>query len=141
MVSNQDKILALTMGLPSSYNTVIINFNSTPSDQLTLSHVISCLLNEEVHQISGSKLSDNNDAEEVQDEAMAVIGQDSGGQQAGGGNPSDVICFFCDKKGHYKSDCPNRLAWEKVKKKNGLKDHIVAFLDENNEDSDGVRFF
>ena len=140
-VSDQDKILALTMGLPSSYDAVIINFNSTPSDQLTLSHVISHLLNEEVHQISGSKPSDNNDAEEVQDEAMAVIGQGSRGQQAGGGNPSDVICFFCNKKGHYKSDCPDRLAWEKAKKKNGLKDHTVTFLDEDNEDSDGVGFF
>ena len=140
-VSDQDKILALTMGLPSSYDAVIINFDSTPSDQLTLSHVISRLLNEEVRQISGSKPSDNNDAEEVRDEAMAVIGQGSGGRRAGGGNPSDVICFFCDKKGHYKSDCPDRLAWEKAKKKNGLKDHTVAFLDEDDEDSDGVGFF
>ena len=50
-VGNQDKILALTMGLPSSYNAVIINFDATPSDLLTLSHVISCLLNEEICQI------------------------------------------------------------------------------------------
>ena len=37
------------MGLPSSYDAVIINFNLTPSDQLTLSDIISHLLNEEVH--------------------------------------------------------------------------------------------
>jgi len=70
-VSDQDKILALTMGLPSSYDAVIINFDSTPSDQLTLSHVISCLLNEEVRQTSGSQPSDDKDTEESRDEAMA----------------------------------------------------------------------
>jgi hypothetical protein len=74
-VSDQDKILALTMGLPPLYDAVIINFDSTPSDQLTLSHVISRLLNEEVRQISGSQPSDPNDtSEEVRDEAMAVTG-------------------------------------------------------------------
>jgi hypothetical protein len=140
-VSDQDKILALTMGLPSSYDAVIINFDSTPSDQLTLSHVISCLLNEEVRQTSGNPPSDDNDREEPRDEAMAVVGQGSGGRRAGGGNQSDVICFFCNKKGHYKSDCPDRLAWEKAKKKNGSKEYTAAVLVEDEEyfdDSDGV---
>ncbi|KAK0193051.1 hypothetical protein F5146DRAFT_901308, partial [Armillaria mellea] len=39
-VSDQDLILTLTMGLPSSYENVIINFDMTPPDQLTLSNVI-----------------------------------------------------------------------------------------------------
>ncbi len=67
IVNDQDKILALTMGLPSTYDAVIINFDSTPTDQLTLTHVISRLLNEEVRQLSG----DRSDAE-IQDEAMVV---------------------------------------------------------------------
>ena len=29
---------------------------------------------------------------------------------------SEVLCFFCNRKGHYKSDCPERKAWEKSKK-------------------------
>ena len=75
-VSDQDKNLALTMGLPSSYDAIIINFNSTPSNQLTLSHVISRLLNEEVHQILGTQSSNPGNALEVHhdDEAMAVQG-------------------------------------------------------------------
>ena len=75
-VSDQDKILALTMGLPSSYDVVIINFDSTPSDQLTLSHMISCLLNEEVCQILGTQSSSPSSAPEVHhdDKAMAVQG-------------------------------------------------------------------
>ena len=50
-VSGQDKIIALTMGLPPSYNRVIINFNPTLSGILTLKNIISCLLNEEVPQL------------------------------------------------------------------------------------------
>jgi hypothetical protein len=43
-VSNQDIILTLTIGLPSSYDAVIINFDSTPADQLMLDNVIAHLL-------------------------------------------------------------------------------------------------
>ena len=49
-ISNQDKILVLTMGLPLLYNPVIINFDVSPSKLLTLNNVIACFLNEEVHQ-------------------------------------------------------------------------------------------
>ena len=143
-VSDQDKILALTMGLPSSYDAVIINFDSTPSDQLTLSHIISRLLNEEVRQISGTQPSNPGDAsEEVHDEAMAVQG---GGRRAGGGNQSEVVCFFCDKKGHYKSNCPERLAWESSKAKKGTKGNIAAafkedFFVEDDSDEEAGGFF
>src|SRR6202023_24965 len=51
-VTDQDRILALTMGLPSSYDAVIINFDSTPADQLTLNNVTVRLLNEELRQSS-----------------------------------------------------------------------------------------
>jgi len=137
-VSDQDKILALTMGLPSSYDAVIINFDSTPSDQLTLSHVISRLLNEEVRQTSGQPSNPDDTSEEVRDEAMAVTGR--GGRRAGGGTASDVVCFFCDKKGHYKSDCPDRLAWEKAKTKKGSKEYTAVVFEED-FDEDGVGFF
>jgi hypothetical protein len=139
-VSDQDKILALTMGLPSSYDAIIINFDSTPSDQLTLSHVISRLLNEEVRQTSGQPSNINDTSEETRDEAMAVTG--CGGRRAGGGTPSDVVCIFCDKKGHYKSDCPDRLAWESSKKK-GSKEYAAAVFNEDEQDfdEDGVGYF
>jgi hypothetical protein len=116
-VAEQDKILALTMGLPIAYDAVIINFDSTSPDQLTLSHVISRLLNEEVRQL-GNENSTNPEAT-TNDEAMAVTSVGAKGRRSGvkattTGNP-DVTCYFCDKKGHYKSECPERLAWEKSK--------------------------
>jgi hypothetical protein len=53
-VTDQDKILALTMGLPTSYDDVIINFDSTAPAELTFQSVITRLLNEETRQLSGS---------------------------------------------------------------------------------------
>jgi hypothetical protein len=29
---------------------------------------------------------------------------------------ADVMCYFFDEKGHYKSDCLERKAWKKLKK-------------------------
>ena len=55
-VANQDKILAITMGLPSSSDNVIINFDSMSPETLTLDLVITCLLNEEVWQITAAPL-------------------------------------------------------------------------------------
>jgi hypothetical protein len=54
-VSDQDIILALTMGLPATYVAVIINFDVTPTESLTLDHVITCLLNEETCQVSSNE--------------------------------------------------------------------------------------
>jgi hypothetical protein len=43
-VTDHDKILALTMGLPTSYDAVIINFDSTAPAELTIQSVITRLL-------------------------------------------------------------------------------------------------
>jgi hypothetical protein len=40
------------MGLPESYNHVIINFDTTPMDHLNFEHVVTHLLNEETQQNS-----------------------------------------------------------------------------------------
>lgn len=128
IVNDQDKILALTMGLPATYDAVIINFDSTPTDQLTLAHVISRLLNEEVRQLSGDR-SDT----ETQDEAMAVTQRR---RTTGARQNSEIICFFCDKKGHYKSDCPEKLAWEKTKEKRA--ETAAAVFSDSDDDEDLV---
>jgi len=52
-VSNEDIILALTLGLPSSYEPFIISLDTTPSDQFTLDYVIVRLTNEEAQQQHG----------------------------------------------------------------------------------------
>ena len=48
-VSDEDTILALTMGLDKLYDLFIISINTTPPNQLTLNYIFSCMLNKEVH--------------------------------------------------------------------------------------------
>ena len=103
-IINQDKILAITMGLPPSYDNVIINFDSMSPDTLTLNLVITCLLNEEVWQTTLTLIKQ----EDHGDKAMAVF------------RTREIVCYFCDAKGHYKSDCPEKKAWEKSKAKKGV---------------------
>jgi hypothetical protein len=110
-VSDQDRILALTMGLPSSYDAVIINFDATEPNSLTLNHVITRLLNEETRQIAIAP----NSSIPAYDEAMIAFGTGKGRGSKGTRVNPDVVCYFCEKKGHYRSECPERLAWEKSK--------------------------
>ena len=108
IVTNQDKILAITMGLPPSYNNVIINFDSMSPDTLTLDLVITRLLNEEVRQITQPLLTSvkQEDSDEAMTASCAKL------------PATEIRCHFCNGKGHYKSDCPERKAWEKSKKLN-----------------------
>jgi hypothetical protein len=77
---------------------------------LTLNLVITHLLNEEVRQITSAPLVKEEDQIKTEDldDAMAVSRAKA---------ISEVLCFFCDTKGHYKSDYPERKAWEKLKSK------------------------
>jgi hypothetical protein len=125
-VTDQDRILALTMGLPSSYDAVIINFDSTPADQLTLNNVIVRLLNEESRQ--ASQLEPNE--KRVENTALAVTSPKPK-PAVKTSNSADITCFFCDGKGHYKLECPEKVQWEKSKKKN-----FAGCVEECSDDED-----
>lgn len=127
VVTDQDKILAFTMGLPPSYDPVIINFDATPPDQLSVEHVISRLLNEETRQLSSATPAAPTDPI---DEAMAVTTARQ--------TPTAAACFFCDKKGHFKSNCPEKLAWETAKKKRGVDAGGTSAAVEFDSDSEGA---
>ncbi|KAF7370043.1 CCHC-type domain-containing protein [Mycena sanguinolenta] len=122
-VTAQDQILAMTMGLPPSYAAVIINFDATPPEQLTVNHVITRLLNEETRQSSDP--ASHSSPDNPVDEAMAAV--------ATRRDPADVACFFCDKKGHFKSNCPEKTAWEAAKRRK--KSDTAAMVED--ADSDG----
>ncbi len=105
-VTDQDKILALTMGLSPSYDAVIINFDSTAPADLTFQSVITRLLNEETRQSSSSASGPRNvDTVQVKSEENVAFAANSHGSRV------DVVCHFCDKKGHYKSTCRERQKW------------------------------
>jgi hypothetical protein len=127
-VTAQDQILAMTMGLPPSFDAVIINFDATPPEQLTVNHVITRLLNEETRQSSSTDSpSSTND---TGDEAMAVT--------AARRDLALTACFFCDKRGHFKSDCPEKAAWEAAKRKKIVGTAAMAAEVECDSDSEGA---
>ena len=135
-VSDQDRILALTMGLPNSYDAVIINFDATPPDQLTLNHVIARLLNEETRQESNTATGDDT---EVKGEALAVTEKTRRTRAPADNAHADITCYFCGEKGHYRSDCPERKEWEKTKgkgKKLGVA--AVAWNSDSDDENDGT---
>ncbi|KAJ7314484.1 hypothetical protein DFH08DRAFT_972881 [Mycena albidolilacea] len=100
VVTDQDKILVFTMGLPTTYEAVIINFDATPPDALTVEHEMR-----EQSSTSSTPTDTDHDPNNVAFAARRIVAS------------GDHNCYFCDKKGHFKSDCPERLRWEQSKKK------------------------
>ena len=54
-------------------------------------------------------------------------------------NASNIICFFCDGKGHYKSECPKRKEWERSersKEKNDSENgkEAAGLVEEDSDD-------
>ncbi|KAE9407200.1 hypothetical protein BT96DRAFT_809726 [Gymnopus androsaceus JB14] len=128
-VSKQDVILALTLGLPPTYNAIIIFFNAMDPEKLTINTVITRLLNEETRQsgIRSHAPTPAHTNHTADDEALVVAHTSR--------RPlSDITCFFCTKKGHFRSNCPDRKAWEKSK---ASGDAHVAYA-ESDWAADGV---
>ena len=113
MIIDENIILTLTAGLPESYATLIVRLDNLPPNELTLSNVITRLLNEEVRQNA------HKDVVEVSGAVYSV--QDAKNKKIKT-QLSKVTCYNCGKKGHYKSNCPV------PKKENEIGDKMVASL-------------
>ncbi|KAF9064356.1 hypothetical protein BDP27DRAFT_1230622, partial [Rhodocollybia butyracea] len=102
VISDQEIILAITLGLLPSYTTVILSFNIVAADALTLDYVMNHLLNNEVAQLTGgtqkSTVAATNAKHDAKESALTASNMKS---PAGKG-----ICFFCNQCGHHKEECP-----------------------------------
>ncbi len=93
-VDNEDIILVLTMGLPLSFDTLVVALDSTNASALTLDYVIARLLNEESRMTTTSSSLSRNAAFRADTHTHRPISQ--------------ITCFTCGKKGHYQINCPDR---------------------------------
>lgn len=106
-VTDEDMILALTMGLDTSYESFIISLDSTPSGDLDVDHVISRIINEEVRR------------ENVETQGVLVRSgknpvkkEDTGVAMAATAEGSGRNCWRCGKAGHVKAFCKEKPASE-----------------------------
>jgi hypothetical protein len=104
-VTNDDIVLAITSGLPHSYNPFLISLNATADTNYTLPHIVTCLINEYQHQQNSnhSRYTQTTKTTQTTGEAMAVA--DSVPRR----DLTNIMCFLCGKKGHYQINCPTHV--------------------------------
>ncbi|KAE9401714.1 hypothetical protein BT96DRAFT_817518 [Gymnopus androsaceus JB14] len=81
-------------------------------DKLTVDAVITRLLNEETCQSGSCTTTAVTPITSTEDEALVAT-------PASHCPRSDITCFFCTKKGHHCSQCPDHKAWEAARNSGG----------------------
>jgi len=97
-VPDEDLILALTNGLPPTYNNFVLGLDSTPSEMFNIDYVIGCLRTEET-RLHGDTASDSC----TTNEALVVTYQ----EWPKWTGTTHITCFGCGQKGHYQVNCLN----------------------------------
>jgi gag-polypeptide of LTR copia-type len=107
-ISDKDTILALMMGLNKLYDSFIISLDTTPPEQLTLEHVISRMLNEEVLcnnveiqevAVKGKGGGMHGEVRVKKEENVAMVAMQRDGP---------TTCWRCGKTGHVKAFCKEK---------------------------------
>jgi hypothetical protein len=99
-VTDEDQILALTMGLDVSYESFVISLNGTQPELLTLDYVIHCLLNKDVRRDNQEQGKESDEKKEVKPKKdkdnVAFSAISSSGP---------CVCWRCGKTGHIQAFC------------------------------------
>jgi hypothetical protein len=98
-VTDKDVILVLTNGLPETFNQFVIALDATRPEDITLKNVIAQLANEEGQQ--GIDIV-------KKEEEKVRLGESALAATKGRRDRSEITCFYCGKKGHFRSEYPER---------------------------------
>ena len=104
--TEEDIILVLTNGLPLTYESFVIALDATPATDVTLINVISRLANEEGRQ--DTVRTEEDPAHDPALSSLAAVAKVHRSR-------SDITCFECGERGHYRSECPDRKVVKKGK--------------------------
>lgn len=103
-VSDVDKIAKVLGSLPPKYGAFITAWDSYDESKQTFENLTSRLLKEEL------KFSQDDDTSSalaaININSRAAYKQSTDNKAKGKAN---IICYYCNKKGHYKSECRKRL--------------------------------
>lgn len=108
-ISDEDIIVVLTAGLPSSYTPVIISLDAVKPEELTVKFVITCLLNEEGHQVISPNISE---VKKEESDNVAMTSKRSS---------HNVQCYYCLEMGHFSSACPMKAKEIKEREDKGCR--------------------
>jgi hypothetical protein len=101
-LSKDDLLLAITAGLPHSYNPFLVSLDTLPDSEHTLDGVIPRLINEFTRQSLSYTPRARTQTVPASDDAMAITTITR--------RPiSEITCFKCGQKGHYQSNCPTLI--------------------------------
>ena len=87
---DKDLVLPIMAGLPKEYSVLVTVVGASKTEH-TLEEVLAMLLTHE-QQISSEV--------QAEPQSVPIYGAGSGGR----------VCYYCQKAGHIKADCPKRLA-------------------------------
>jgi len=127
-VSDDDLILAITSGLPHSYDSFLISLDAAPDREFTLSNVTARLVNEYQRQHMYTVSPHLSSPAQTVDEALAVTSVTLGTRLA------RITCFKCGEKGHYQSNCPTHVAASPAPKTKEFAGQAIAESDSDVED-------
>ena len=107
-VTEEDRILALTMGLDVSYESFVISLDGTPTENLKVEYVISRMLNEETRRTNMEGLTGRT-GDDLGSVVMYAADRKPGRRRVEGGDTGRPRrCYCCGEEGHIRAQCKKK---------------------------------
>jgi hypothetical protein len=115
-VSDLDKIMVLTAGLPQSFEPFVVSISNLPIKSISFEDIVTRLLNEEGRQLSlHQAITPPAVPKPPKDPGVAhlVCASEKPGSRTGGAkhaprpSPAGIRCHKCGGVGHYRYQCPS----------------------------------